>query len=438
MRKLFRSSIAFALLIIFLMFQVSAHPGRTDSSGGHYNRSTGEYHYHHGHPPHQHTNGICPYNYDDMTGNNSGASIPSVSSKESITEKVEITSSDQMEGNDQSANWIDTLVIIAAAFLFIVAPTFSIIQYIIIPPIMIWLDNRKYRKSHKEKEASEPLTYYDILGVPFDATQEQIKKAYKEQIRFFHPDVFDGSEEVAKIKTLQLNEAYEILGNPQKRSIYDNDLKRQGKYKTAESRSSTTHESHKKEEASKQPEKENKSTADFVDEDRVKEERTKKEEKAKKFWRNAKIIIALVVAAFVLYCIKIDIDSKTDAKVQAALDEGYKQGYAVGYEEGTAAEHEAAYSAGFEEGCELAADVATYKTMLELTGVFFDPKMGLYHKEGCQLLPEDAEFDLEEIAVEKGLEPCHFCIMSADYSSGYQAGYAAGWVDRANEILSEG
>lgn len=58
------------------------------------------------------------------------------------------------------------------------------------------------------------------------------------------------------------------------------------------------------------------------------------------------------------------------------------------------------------------------------------------NKEGCQLLPEDAEFDLEEIAVENGLEPCHFCIMSADYSSGYQAGYAAGWVDRANDILS--
>lgn len=120
----------------------------------------------------------------------------------------------------------------------------------------------------------------------------------------------------------------------------------------------------------------------------------------------------------------------------SGIDEGYVDGYNAGYEEGTAAEHEIAYSAGFEEGCELAADVATYKTMLELTGVFFDPKMGLYHKEGCQLLPEDAEFDLEEIAVENGLEPCHFCIMSADYSSGYQAGYAAGWVDRANDILS--
>lgn len=38
-----------------------AHSGRTDSSGGHHDRSTGEYHYHHGYSAHQHPNGICPY-----------------------------------------------------------------------------------------------------------------------------------------------------------------------------------------------------------------------------------------------------------------------------------------------------------------------------------------------------------------------------------------
>lgn len=74
MRKLFRSSIAFALLIIFLIFQVSAHPGRTDENGGHYNRSTGEYHYHHGYPEHQHTDGVCPYDFVDKTGSYSGGS----------------------------------------------------------------------------------------------------------------------------------------------------------------------------------------------------------------------------------------------------------------------------------------------------------------------------------------------------------------------------
>lgn len=59
--------------LILLPLSSHAHPGRTDSKGGHYDRSTGEYHYHHGYPAHQHLNGICPYNLDDKTGQNSGS-----------------------------------------------------------------------------------------------------------------------------------------------------------------------------------------------------------------------------------------------------------------------------------------------------------------------------------------------------------------------------
>lgn len=62
------------LLAILLCTVSYAHSGRTDANGGHYNRSTGEYHYHHGYPEHQHINGTCPYNFDDRTGWNSGAS----------------------------------------------------------------------------------------------------------------------------------------------------------------------------------------------------------------------------------------------------------------------------------------------------------------------------------------------------------------------------
>lgn len=53
----------FVLLIIFISTVniCFAHRGRTDSSGGHYDTSTGEYHYHHGYSAHQHNNGICPY-----------------------------------------------------------------------------------------------------------------------------------------------------------------------------------------------------------------------------------------------------------------------------------------------------------------------------------------------------------------------------------------
>lgn len=59
---------------------VSAHPGKTDEKGGHYDAETGEYHYHHGYPAHQHYDidgdgkADCPYDFDDRTGWNSGSS----------------------------------------------------------------------------------------------------------------------------------------------------------------------------------------------------------------------------------------------------------------------------------------------------------------------------------------------------------------------------
>lgn len=64
------------LLTVFIVFaiQATAHPGGTDENGGHYDHSTGDYHYHHGYPAHYHTNGTCPYDFDDRTGWNSGSS----------------------------------------------------------------------------------------------------------------------------------------------------------------------------------------------------------------------------------------------------------------------------------------------------------------------------------------------------------------------------
>lgn len=66
---------ALVCLCVALFFPItaSAHPGRTDSNGGHYNHSTGDYHYHHGYPAHDHYdidgNGTedCPYNFMDNT-----------------------------------------------------------------------------------------------------------------------------------------------------------------------------------------------------------------------------------------------------------------------------------------------------------------------------------------------------------------------------------
>lgn len=72
--KKIRTILFFTLLFFASAIIVTAHSGRTDSNGGHYDSSTGEYHYHHGHPAHQHKNGICPYDYDDDTNHYSSNS----------------------------------------------------------------------------------------------------------------------------------------------------------------------------------------------------------------------------------------------------------------------------------------------------------------------------------------------------------------------------
>lgn len=63
MKKLFVSIII--IIILFFTTVSFAHKGRTDSDGGHYDSSIGSYHYHHGYPAHQHTDGKCPYDYTD-------------------------------------------------------------------------------------------------------------------------------------------------------------------------------------------------------------------------------------------------------------------------------------------------------------------------------------------------------------------------------------
>lgn len=61
--------------------------------------------------------------------------------------------------------------------------------------------------------------YYDILGVARDASADEIKKAYRRLAMKYHPDVSDAPDAAEKFK--QINEAYEVLHDAQKRSVYD-------------------------------------------------------------------------------------------------------------------------------------------------------------------------------------------------------------------------
>jgi len=67
--------------------------------------------------------------------------------------------------------------------------------------------------------------FYELLGIPrFTASQDEIKKAYRKQVMYFHPDKGHVSEDIALAKTKELNEAYDILSNPSKKAEYDEEL----------------------------------------------------------------------------------------------------------------------------------------------------------------------------------------------------------------------
>ena len=62
--------------------------------------------------------------------------------------------------------------------------------------------------------------YYKILGVDKAATAEDIKKSYRKLARKYHPDVSKEADAAARMA--ELNEAHEVLSDPEKRSAYDN------------------------------------------------------------------------------------------------------------------------------------------------------------------------------------------------------------------------
>jgi curved DNA-binding protein len=61
--------------------------------------------------------------------------------------------------------------------------------------------------------------YYAVMGVPREATAEQIKQAYRKLARKYHPDVSKEADAEQRFK--EVGEAYEVLRDPQKRAAYD-------------------------------------------------------------------------------------------------------------------------------------------------------------------------------------------------------------------------
>ena len=68
---------------------------------------------------------------------------------------------------------------------------------------------------------AEKKDYYEILGVSKSATDDELKKAYRKMAKKYHPDANPNNKAEAEKKFKEVNEAYEVLSNPQKRKMYD-------------------------------------------------------------------------------------------------------------------------------------------------------------------------------------------------------------------------
>src|SRR5260370_8042701 len=67
--------------------------------------------------------------------------------------------------------------------------------------------------------ATSKRDYYEVLGVSRSSGDDEIKKAFRRLAKQYHPDA--NKEQGAEARFIEINEAYEILSDPQKRAAYD-------------------------------------------------------------------------------------------------------------------------------------------------------------------------------------------------------------------------
>lgn len=115
------------ILVSFFAVGTYAHSGRTDKYGGHYDTSTGEYHYHHGFPAHDHPDGYCPYSIEgsgkwkDLVDRSSSGSATINKPKETEGAKIptnEITDTNNENHTNYSLSLGDIIGISIIVLLF--------------------------------------------------------------------------------------------------------------------------------------------------------------------------------------------------------------------------------------------------------------------------------------------------------------------------------
>lgn len=84
---------------------------------------------------------------------------------------------------------------------------------------------RQKQQQQQQSHMDRSKDYYKVLGISKDADDKTIRKAYRSQTLKFHPDKYKGSdlsEQEIENKMQEINEAYEVLSNPQAKQDYDN------------------------------------------------------------------------------------------------------------------------------------------------------------------------------------------------------------------------
>lgn len=145
------------LCLFFLCPSALAHGGKTDANGGHYDRSTGEYHYHHGYPAHQHYDmdgdGIidCPYDFDDQTNHSSHGGSSSRSNSGSSYDVQSTPRPSPQKSDDSKAKHISTgEIVVLAIFAPIAIPLALMYAFMLIgEPILALIDRIKEKRSKK-------------------------------------------------------------------------------------------------------------------------------------------------------------------------------------------------------------------------------------------------------------------------------------------------
>lgn len=109
--------LSIAVIMLVSVVTAFAHQGRTDGKGGHYDRDTGEYHYHHGYSAHQHDGGTCPYDFDDAEENNYKFNDYSAKKYESHSENNHSQSNEEW---DETVFWIIVAIALIALAIFLI------------------------------------------------------------------------------------------------------------------------------------------------------------------------------------------------------------------------------------------------------------------------------------------------------------------------------